>query len=150
MNDAHGLSVYEQRPGIKFVSADAQLTLQRNASAFDNAFRESLCTGVALRGKLLFAFELYGASHFLAVPSAAHSAALQRARFLTLWTALELLRDLLPDEETRRSDEAVQMLQRVCERDQKLRATRGRTAIHAGGLGLVAAEIPEKAIPDTC
>lgn len=112
-NDVHGLLVYEDRPGTRFVSAGVKVQLGKNVAAFQDAFTEALCGGLRLPDKLSLAFDLYSASHFLSVPRAAHSAALNSARFLTLWTALESLTALTEEEDKRRSQEAIDHLEEL-------------------------------------
>jgi len=113
LDDVHGLCVYKDQPGTKFSSTECKLTVHTNVKHFQDAFGEALGSGLQFKGELSLAFDLYSASHFLSVPRAAHSAALNRARFLTLWTALESLTALTEEEDKQRSQEAIDHIEEL-------------------------------------
>ena len=104
LDDVHGLCVYKDQPGTKFSSTECKLTVHTNVKHFQDAFTEALCGGLRLPDKLSLAFDLYSASHFLSS---------NRARFLTLWTALESLTALMEEEDKRRSQEAIDHIEEL-------------------------------------
>lgn len=135
LNDVHGLCVYQDRPGTRFIAAEAQATLVKSIEGLQDAFREALSRRLRLKGQLTLAFDLYNASHFLAVPPALHSTTLNRARFLTLWTALESLTDFLEEEDRRRNDAAREHLKGLIEQTQDSRLPPDEKDSLIGGLG---------------
>ncbi len=144
LDDVHGLCVYKDQPGTKFCSAECKLTVHRNVKHFQDAFGEALGSGLQFKGELRIAFDLYSASHFLSVPRAAHSAALNRARFLTLWTALESLTHLMEKEDRRRSEEAIEHLRGFIARIKKSSLPADEKETLEGGLGALYNEPPKQ------
>lgn len=115
LNDIHGLQVYEEGPPTKFSSGHASLTVGKQVQSFIEAEEECFARELRFREPLHTALDLYSASHFLTASEAAHSATRERARFLTLWTALETLTDLLQRERGEQARQHVTHLMEVTE-----------------------------------
>ena len=103
LNELHGLQVYEEDPGLptQFVAASVEPKVLKSTEDFERHFREAVDRRLELDEKATLAFELYGLSHFEAA---------ERARFLTLISAVETA-----SESKRRGPETVAHVERMIE-----------------------------------
>jgi hypothetical protein len=103
INDLHGLQVYEEDPDLptQFVAASADAKLLKNTETFRQDFHRAVDMGLEFTERETLAFELYGLSHFEAA---------ERARFVTLVTAIECI-----SEKQDRSSEAVEHVKKLIE-----------------------------------
>lgn len=112
LDDVHGLQVWDEGPPTEFATDHVALTVGRSAQALIDAENDFAARGLRIEEPLKTALDLYAASQFLTAPEAAHSATGSRARFLSLWTALESLTGLL---ETTRGERARQHVAKLME-----------------------------------
>ncbi len=103
LNELHGLQVYEEDPEFptQFVASSVEAKLLKGIEDFEQYFREAVDMGLEFTERETLAFELYGLSHFESA---------ERARFLTLVTAIESI-----SENKARSAEAVKHVERLIE-----------------------------------
>ena len=82
LNELHGLQVYEEDPELptQFVASSVQPKILKGIEDLDRHFCQAVDAGLEFTDRETLAFELYGLSHFEAA---------ERARFLTLVTAIE-------------------------------------------------------------
>lgn len=82
LNELHGLQVYGEDPELptRFVASSVTPKLLKSTEDFERHFGRAVDMRLELDDKQRLAFELYGLSHFEAA---------ERARFLTLVTAVE-------------------------------------------------------------
>lgn len=103
LNELHGLQVYEEDPELptRFVASSVQPKLLKGIEDFERYFCQAVEMGLEFTERETLAFELYGLSHFEAA---------ERARFLTLVSAIESL-----SEAKARTPEAVGHVEKLLE-----------------------------------
>jgi hypothetical protein len=86
INELHGLQVYEEEPELptRFVAASMEPKLLKSTETFRQDFHTAVDRGLEFTERETLAFELYGLSHFEAA---------ERARFVTLISAIESISD---------------------------------------------------------
>lgn len=89
LNELHGLQVYEEDPELptQFVAASVEPKVLKSTEDFARHFREAVDRRLEIDEKATLAFELYGLSHFEAA---------ERARLLTLISAIEAASEAKP------------------------------------------------------